>query len=395
MLSPHPSNVDIPFLFNDFHDPLSVHLCEFAQKWTTPTKDDWISTTIAVQELSKAQVSHLCIPETYGGKPVNQPFDVDTRSLTLARECLAWSDGLLDTAFAMQGLGSYPISIFGDEDQKARYLPGFLNGERIGAFALTEPQAGSDLKSLKMKARYDETTGDYILHGTKTFISNAGVATQYIIFADTSPRRKKSVLTAFIVEPTDPGVKIEPFEVMAPHPIGTLNLWQCRIPKARRLGAEGDGLKIALKTLGTFRLSVAGAALGMARRALDEALQFSLSRKLGDGVLFDQQQISASLADCATELDAARLIVYRAGHTRDTFGEESRKEVAMAKLFATETAQRIIDRCLQIHGGLGIKRGEVLERLYREVRALRIYEGASEVQRNIISREMKNEAEND
>lgn len=391
---PTLSTSDLAMFFADHHDGITDDLLSFAASWTPGDyADDWLATREAVAQLSESGLSALCVPERYRGRQVNNPDDIDARSITLARECLGYLDGLLDCAFAMQGLGSYPISLAGTEDQRQRYLPGILNGERIGAFALTEPKAGSDVASLRMKARR-ESSGDYLLNGQKTFISNAGVATQYIVFATVNSRAKSKGITAFIVEPGDHGVKIDPFEVMAPHPIGTLTLRQTRIPATRRLGEEGEGFKIAMQTLNTFRLSVAGAALGMARRALDEALLHSMERQQFGQSLFSQQQISAMLADSATELDAARLLVYRAAYLRDMrdiFGVNPTKEVAMAKLYATEAAQRIIDRSVQIHGGIGVMKGSVPERLYREIRALRIYEGASEIQRVVIAKELEKE----
>ena len=390
-LEPTLSTFDLPMFFDDFHDKICEQLLSFAEGWEpNDFQDDWLATSHAVEKMSEASLSKLCIPEMFGGEAVGQHDELDVRSITLARECLGYLDGLLDCAFAMQGLGSYPISVAGNESQKERYLAGFISGERVGAFALTEPEAGSDVASMKTKAKRLEN-GDYQLSGAKTFISNAGVATQYIVFASTNPKAGAKGISAFIVEPSDPGFKIEPFEVMAPHPIGSLKLNRCVVPASRRLGEEGEGFKIAMRTLNTFRISVAGAALGMARRALDEALRHTSTRVQFDRPLIEQQQVSAALADAATELDAARLLVYRAGYMRDVLESRSGKEVAMAKLFATESAQRIIDRCLQLHGGLGVKKGEVLERLYREIRALRIYEGASEVQRLIIAKSLRDE----
>ncbi|MAD60583.1 MAG: acyl-CoA dehydrogenase [Myxococcales bacterium] len=396
MSQPFLSTTDLAMFFADHHDGITNDLLSFATHWSPRDySDDWLATRDAVSQLANHQINSLCIPERYKGRAVNNPVDIDARAITLARECLGYLDGLLDCAFAMQGLGSYPISMAGTEDQKMRYLPGFLSGERIGAFALTEPKAGSDVGSLKMKAKKDKN-GDYLLSGQKTFISNAGVATQYIVFASTQPKKKSRGISAFIVEPGDNGIKIDPFEVMAPHPIGTITLRKTRIPATRRLGEEGDGFKIAMQTLNTFRLSVAGAALGMARRALDEATKHAMERQQFGGALFEQQQVAAMLADSATELDAARLLVYRAAYLRDMrdiFGNSAAKEVAMAKLYATEAASRIIDRCVQIHGGIGVKKGSVPERLYREVRALRIYEGASEIQKVVIARQIQKDYE--
>ena len=390
------SNSDLTMFFADHHDQISRDLEQFAAQWSPGDyRDDWLATRAAVHQLSTSGLVGVCIPERYQGRQVNNPDEIDARAITLARECLGYLDGLLDCAFAMQGLGSYPISLAGTDEQRQRYLPGFLSGERIGAFALTEPKAGSDVVSMKMKAKRD-SSGDYLLSGQKTYISNAGVATQYVVFANVDPRKKKRGITAFIVESNDNGIKIDPFEVIAPHPIGTVTLRRTRVPASRRLGEEGQGFDIAMKTLNTFRLSVAGAALGMARRALDEALKHAMQREQFGGPLMNQQQVAAMIADSVTELDAARLLVYRAAYLRDMrdiFGSEAVKEVAMAKLYATETAQKIIDRSVQIHGGLGVKRGSIPERLYREIRALRIYEGATEVQRNVIAHQLKKDYE--
>jgi acyl-CoA dehydrogenase len=391
-LKPYLSSQDLTFLFADFHDKITERLVDFAANWQTEHEDDWLATKDAIADLSKHEFTKLCVPEQFGGEAVENPNHIDIRAVTLAREALAWSNGLLDCAFAMQGLGSYPITLAGNEAQKKRYLPGIISGERIGAFALTEPNAGSDVGSMECKAKKQEN-GDYIISGTKTFISNAGVATQYIVFASTDPKLKNKGISAFIVDANEPGIKIEPFELLAPHPIGTIHFKRCRVPESARLGQEGQGFKIAMQTLDTFRISVAGAALGMARRALDEGLRYSIQRQQFQKPLIEQQQIAAYLADSATELDAARLLVYRAANLKDLFQESLTKEVAMAKLFATETAQRIIDKMLQIHGGLGVKKGNPLERLYREVRALRIYEGASEIQKLMIAKQLRKDFE--
>jgi acyl-CoA dehydrogenase len=317
----------------------------------------------------------------------------DVRALALIRETLAWHNGLADFAFAMQGLGSGAITLAGSPAIKQKYLPRVATGEAIAAFALSEPDAGSDVAANKCSARLD---GDsYVLDGQKTWISNGGIADFYCVFARTTPAEHRpdgSVtargISAFVVDANAPGFSIaERIDVIAPHPLATLAFNGCRIPATHRLGAEGDGFKLAMRTLDVFRTSVAGAALGFAQRALDEALQQSLARPMFGKSLADLQLTQAALADMATEIDAARLQTYRAAWLRDR-GDTVTKEVAMAKMSATESAQRAIDRAVQIFGGRGVVRGETVEHLYRDIRALRIYEGATEVQKLIIAREL-------
>jgi len=327
-------------------------------------------------------------------KPVAQ-FDV--RSLALIRETLAYHDGLADFAFAMQGLGSGAICLAASQAIKHRYLPRAAAGEAIAAFALSEPEAGSDVAAIKCRARHDGDT--YVLDGEKTWISNGGIAHFYCVFARTSPaefRPDGSVtargITAFVVDADTPGFSIaRRIDVIAPHPLATISFSDCRIPATHRLGAEGDGFKLAMRTLDVFRTSVAGAALGFAQRALEEALKYSLARPMLGKTLADMQLTQAALADMASEIDAARLLTYRAAWQRDR-GNPVTKEVAMAKMAATESAQRAIDRAVQIFGGRGVVHGETVERLYRDIRALRIYEGATEVQKLIIARELLNAA---
>jgi acyl-CoA dehydrogenase len=318
---------------------------------------------------------------------------LDARSLCLIRESLAWHDGLADFAFAIQGLGSGPLSAAGDPALRARYLPRVAAGRAVPAFALSEPDAGSDVAAMSCAARRD---GDhYVLDGTKTWISNGGIADLYCVFARTAPavvRSDGSVeargITAFVVEATDPGFHVERrIDVIAPHPLATLRFSGCRIPAARRIGEEGEGFKIAMRTLDVFRTSVAAAALGFAQRALDEAIVHARSRRMFGGLLADQQLTRVTLADMATDLEAARLLTYKAAWLRDR-GAPVTRDAAMAKMTATENAQRIIDRAVQLFGGRGVESGVIVERLYREIRALRIYEGATEVQRLIIGREM-------
>jgi acyl-CoA dehydrogenase len=330
------------------------------------------------------------------------PFDAespiaefDVRSLALIRETLSYHDGLADFAFAMQGLGSGAISLAASQEIKHRYLPRVAAGEAIAAFALSEPEAGSDVAAIKCSARRD---GDfYVLDGEKTWISNGGIADFYCVFARTSPaefRPDGSVtargISAFVVDADTPGFSIaRRIDVIAPHPLATIAFSGCRIPATQRLGTEGDGFKLAMRTLDIFRTSVAGAALGFAQRALDEALAHAVARPIFGKTLADLQLTQAALADMATEVDGARLQTYRAAWLRDR-GEKVTGEVAMAKMAATEAAQRAIDRAVQIFGGRGVTHGEVVERLYRDIRALRIYEGATEVQKLIIARELLN-----
>jgi acyl-CoA dehydrogenase len=323
----------------------------------------------------------------------------DVRALTLIRETLAWYDGLADFAFAMQGLGSGAISLAGSAELQGRYLPRVAAGQAIAAFALSEPQAGSDVAAIQCSARLD---GDsYVLDGEKTWISNGGIADFYCVFARTSPQEFRpdgSVtargISAFVVDADTPGFDIKSrIDVIAPHPLATLSFSLCRVPVTHRLGAEGEGFKLAMRTLDIFRTSVAGAALGFAQRALDESLKHALSRPMFGKTLADLQLTQAALADMATEIDAARLQTYRAAWLRDRGGLVT-KEVAMAKMAATESAQRAIDHAVQLFGGRGVVHGEIPERLYRDIRALRIYEGATEVQKLIIARELLNEARN-
>ncbi len=381
------SSDDLGFLFEPHHADVAERARRFAEGWQATDGDDAVRTRKAARALAIAGLTDYCVPERFGGASVGRPDGLDVRAVTLVREALGYVDGLLDTAFAMQGLGSLPVSLAGDDTQKARYLAGILDGSRLGAFALTEPDAGSDVSSLACRATAD---GDgWVIGGEKTFISNAGIAGQYVVFATVDPALGRRGITAFVVEPDDPGLSVTPLEVIAPHPIGTLHFDGCRVGPDRLLGEVGGGFKLAMRTLDAFRNTVGGAALGMARRALDEALAWATTRTQFGKALIDHQQVAAYLADSATELDAARLLVFRGAHARDTREGRVSLEVAMGKLYATEAAQRIIDRAVQIHGGRGVMRGQPVERLYREVRALRIYEGTSEIQRVVIAAALK------
>jgi acyl-CoA dehydrogenase/2-aminobenzoate-CoA ligase len=321
------------------------------------------------------------------GRDVGGHADViDTRAICLIRETLARHDGLADFAFAMQGLGSGAISLQGTPEQRRRYLPRVASGQALAAFALSEPQAGSDVAALACSARSE---GDsYVIDGQKTWISNGGIADFYVLFARTGEAPGARGISAFIVDADQPGLHIaERIEVIAPHPLARLEFKGCRIPASARLGAPGEGFKLAMRTLDVFRTSVAAAALGFARRALDEALARAQSRQMFGGVLADFQLTQAKLAQMATAIDSAALLTYRAAWQRDQ-GRGVTREAAMAKMVATENAQQVIDAAVQLWGGLGVVSQMPVERLYREIRALRIYEGATEVQQLIIAREL-------
>ncbi|BAF89185.1 putative acyl-CoA dehydrogenase [Azorhizobium caulinodans ORS 571] len=307
--------------------------------------------------------------------------------LCLARETLAWHDGLADFAFAMQGLGTGAIALAGSDALKREVLPKVRRGEWLAAFALSEADAGSDVAAMSCAARAD---GDhYVLDGEKTWISNGGIADVYTVFVRTGEAPGTRGISAFVVFADDPGFSIvERIDVIAPHPLATIRFDGCRIPASRRLGAAGEGFKIAMRTLDIFRASVAAAALGFARRAFDEALHHVRSRRMLGGTLADLQLTQAALGDMAAELDGAALLTWRAAWRRDVQGLPTTREAAMAKMTATEMAQRVIDRAVQLHGGRGVRSGETVEALYREIRALRIYEGATEVQKLIIAREL-------
>ncbi len=311
---------------------------------------------------------------------------IDTRMLCIARETLARHAGLADFAFAMQGLGSGAISLAGTPDQKARWLPRVARGEAIAAFALSEPEAGSDVAAMQCAATIDG--GHAVLDGEKTWISNGGIADFYVVFARSGEAPGSRGISAFIVEAGTPGFEIaERIDVIAPHPLARLRFTNCRLPLANRIGAAGEGFKIAMRTLDVFRTSVAAAALGFARRALEEGLQRASTRKMFGQTLADFQLTQAKLAAMATTIDSAALLTYRAAWQRDQ-GDSVTAQAAMAKLAATEGAQQVIDAAVQLFGGLGVTSGHPVERLYREIRSLRIYEGATEVQQLIIGREL-------
>ena len=311
---------------------------------------------------------------------------IDTRAICLIRETLARHNGLADFAFAMQGLGSGAISLAGTPEQKQRYLPRVADGSAIAAFALSEPDAGSDVAAMSCAATLD---GDhYVLNGEKTWISNGGIADFYVVFVRTGEAAGSRGISAFIVDADTPGFEIaERIDVIAPHPLARLKFTNCRIPVSQRVGAAAEGFKVAMRTLDVFRTSVAAAALGFARRAMDEALHRATTRKMFNGVLADFQLTQAKLAHMATQIDSSALLTYRAAWQRDQ-GQNVTREAAMAKMTATENAQFVIDAAVQMWGGMGVVSNHPVERLYREIRSLRIYEGATEVQQLIIGREL-------
>ena len=332
-----------------------------------------------VRELGRAGLLRACVPGAYGGLRAQ----VDVRSLALARDTLAQASGLADFALAMQGLGSVPVSLFGNPQQQQALLPGVASGELIAAFALSEPDAGSDVAAMSATARRD---GDeWVLDGTKTWISNAGLADRYVVFARSGEAPGAKGISAFLVDAGTPGLDAsERIPVIAPHPLGTLRLSGCRVGADRLIGAPGQGFAIAMGTLDLFRTTVGAAGLGFARRALDEATQRAIGRRMFGQTLADFQLTQVQVGDMATQIDAAALMVYRSAWTRDVMGRRVTREASMAKLYATEVAQKVIDGAVQLHGGLGVVTGSTVERLYREIRALRIYEGATEVLQLIV-----------
>ncbi|HEX3457294.1 MAG TPA: acyl-CoA dehydrogenase family protein [Candidatus Baltobacteraceae bacterium] len=334
-----------------------------------------------VRALGDAGWLRACVPGIFGGIRAN----LDARTLCLARERLAQRSALADFAFAMQGLGSAPIALFSSAELQRRYLPRVAAGECIAAFALSEREAGSDVAAITTRARRDGET--YVIEGGKHWISNAGLADCYIVFARTAETGAKG-LTAFAVDATSPGLSVvERIETISPHPLGALRFDDLRVPAGNRIGQEGQGFRIAMATLDLFRSTVGAAALGFARRALEETIGHVKSRQLFGAPLAALQLTQAAVAEMATDVDAGALLVYRAAWKKDGGAERITREAAMAKWFATEAAGRVCDRAVQLFGGRGVTRGEVVERLYRDVRALRIYEGASEIQQLVIAKQ--------
>ncbi|MCY0855800.1 acyl-CoA dehydrogenase family protein [Cupriavidus sp. D39] len=376
------SYLALPF-FDDAHRELEQRLDAWATASLAVDHSDTDAACRAlVRQLGAAGWLRYCVPAAYGGALDT----LDSRSLCLLRETLARHDGLADFAFAMQGLGSGAITLAGSDAMRERYLPRVARGEAIAAFALSEPDAGSDVAAMQCRAVQDGE--HYMLDGVKTWISNGGIADFYCVFARTSEAPGARGISAFVVDADTPGLTIaERIDVMAPHPLATLRFENCRVPKAARLGEAGQGFKVAMMTLDIFRASVAAASLGFGRAALDEALARATARPMFGGVLADLQLTQAAIGDMATAIDSAALLTYRAAWLRDVAGVRTTREAAMAKMVATENAQQVIDRAVQMFGGLGVKVGTRVESLYREIRSLRIYEGATEVQKLIIARE--------
>jgi len=374
-----------PF-FEDGHRALAAELAAWADSRFGDggfAEHDDVDADCAVirAALGEAGLTRHAVPAAYGGAQEG----LDVRSLCLIREHLAYRSGLADFVFAMQGLGSGAISLFGTPAQKQAWLPGVASGAVCAAFALTEPDAGSDVAAIATEARHD---GDhYVIDGEKTFISNGGIADFYVVFARTGEAEGARGLSAFIVPARAPGLAVvERIETMAPHPLARLSFENCRVPVDHRLGEGGAGFRIAMSTLDVFRSTVGAAALGFARRALDEATIRARGRELFGAPLADLPGVQTQLAEMAIDIDAAALLIYRAAWTKDGGAARVTREAAMAKFYATEAAQKAIDQAVQIFGGLGVTKGNVAEALYREIRALRIYEGASEVQKLVIAR---------
>ena len=376
--------LDWPF-FDDTHRTLVAELEDFAVREIAPHAgehddvDGICRRFVAV--LGEAGWLRYCVPAEGGGIHAS----LEVRSICLIRETLARYSALADFAFVMQGLGSGAISLFASDEIKARYLPDVGLGKRIGAFAMSEPDSGSDVAALATRAERDGN--GYVLNGTKTWISNAGLADQYVVFARTEDTGARG-LSAFVVEKDDPGFAVaERIELIAPHPIGTLSFENCRIPAERLIGEEGQGFKIAMASLDIFRSSVGAAALGFARRALDEALARGTTRHAFGQPIAEFQLIQAKFADMATGIDASALLVYRSAWTKDVLKRRVTRESSMAKMYATEAAQQVIDQAVQIFGALGVVSGNPVEALYREIRALRIYEGTTEINKIVIARQ--------
>jgi len=374
-----------PF-FDDGHRRFAAALTRFADATLAglPHDDVDAACRARVKALGEAGFLKAVVPAEHGGLH----HSLDVRTLCLAREILAFRDGLSDFAFAMQGLGTASISLFGAPALTARYLPPVRDGRAIAAFALSEPEAGSDVAALATTAKAD---GDSHLRidGSKTWISNGGIADHYVVFARTGEGPGAKGLSAFVVDADAPGLSVaERIEVIAPHPLAALRFEGVRVPLANRLGGPGDGFKVAMATLDVFRSTVGAAALGFARRALHETVERAASRKLFGAPLAELQLTQGAMADSASEVDASALLVYRAAWTKDQGAARVSREAAIAKMFATEAAQRVIDRAVQLHGGFGVTKGVKVEELYREIRALRIYEGATEVQKVVIAREL-------
>lgn len=376
---------ELPF-FSTEHRTLAQSIAEFAELAVEPHANDESDvegqTRKYVQALAQAGALEYAVAKE---------SELDLRAVCVIREALAYSSALADLAFVMQGLGTYAISRAATEHVGDFWLGRAAQGKAIAAFAVTEPEAGSDVASIQTTAQRD---GDaYVINGRKRFISNAGIADFYTVFARTGTREGgRAAISAFVVSSRMEGFSvIERSSLMSPHPIGEIEFKDCRVPAEDMIGNEGDGFGLAMETLDLFRPSVGAAACGMARRALDEAVRYASTRKQFGKLLAEHQLVQEKLADMATELDAARLLVYRAAYLRDTGAAKVKRAASEAKLFATEAASRIIDSAVQIHGAAGLVRGSIVERLYREIRALRIYEGTSEIQKLVIAAQLVKE----
>ena len=380
---------DLPF-FDPLHRELAADLAAWAAQQTVDESDDRLACRQWVTLLGQAGWLRYCVPAAFGGALAQ----LDSRALVILRETLAFYSPLADFSFAMQGLGSGAITLAGSAAQQAQYLPRVARGELIAAFALSEPDAGSDVAAMASSAEFDASGANVVLNGCKTWISNGGIADFYCTFVKTDPQAGTRGITAFIVDATSPGLDCsQQIQVMAPHPLAMLQFRQCRLPASTQLGNLHGGFKLAMQTLDIFRASVAGAALGMARRALFEAVSHARQRRMFGQRLADFQLTQAKLGDMAALVDAAALLTYRAAWLRDCVGTATpaqaqaySAQAAMAKMVATENAQRVVDMALQMHGGRGVQVGAKVESLYRDVRALRIYEGATEVQQLIIGK---------
>ena len=381
------SYLEWPF-FDDRHRKYAKELSEWVKKEIVPLQHEEPKNNDELDGLCRDFVKKLgeggwlkyCVPKAFGGKL--ESFDV--RTLALTREILSYRSGLADFSFAMQGLGSGAITLFGSDEQKQSYLVPVAEGKKIPAFAISEPEGGSDVASMGTTAKLDGN--EYCLNGKKAWISNAGIANYYVLFARTDDAPGAKGLSAFIVDSDTPGITVsERINVIAPHPLGTLSLKNCRIPTANMLGNSGDGFKVAMATLDVFRTTVGAASLGFARRAMDEAIARSKQREAFGKPISEFQLIQEKIADMAVKIDAMALLIYRSAWTKDVKGTRVTRESSMAKLYGTEAAQEVIDQAVQIFGGMGVVSGVTVERLYREIRALRIYEGTSEIQKLVIA----------
>ena len=379
--------LDWPF-FDERHRNFATKLTTWAKNEIAPLENDDHNTNETLDRSFKSIIHKLgeagwlkyTIPKAFGGAL----DELDVRHMALARSILGYHAGLADFAFAMQGLGSGSITLFGSEELKQKYLPDVGLGKRTAAFAISEPEGGSDVASMSTSAALDGN--HYVINGVKTWISNAGIADQYVLFARTGDAPGAKGLSAFVIDADNPGLKVtDRINVIAPHPLGTVTLTDCRVPTSSMLGQSGDGFKVAMTTLDIFRTTVGAAALGFARRAMDEAIDRSKTREAFGKKIGDFQIIQAKIGDMAVKIDAAALLIYRSAWVKDVHRTRVTRESSMAKLYATESAQEVIDEAVQIFGGMGVVSGVIVERLYREIRALRIYEGTSEIQKLVIA----------